>query len=128
MTQFIWNELNVRSQSEGERCARFYAVVFGWNLRHGRTCPGAPTGPVFTSQGQPVGGLWTLEPQHGAVLPAQWISYIHVIDVISAAATVVAEGGTIVQPPFDLPGVGEFCVFRDPSGALAAMTTMGEGP
>lgn len=51
-----------------------------------------------------------------------WLPYVEVAEVDAAAAQAVAQGGTIVKPPFEVPGVGRNCLLRDPCGAYVGIS------
>lgn len=51
-----------------------------------------------------------------------WVPYVEVPDVDAAAAQAEKLGGTIVRPPFEVPGVGRNCLLRDPHGAYLGIS------
>lgn len=55
-----------------------------------------------------------------AGLPAQWLLYIVVVDVVDAAARATAAGGQVVVPIRSMAG-GRMCVVQDPAGAVVAL-------
>lgn len=57
-----------------------------------------------------------------ADLPAQWLMYIVVPDVDTAAGKCRERGGEVLAGPRSL-GPGRFCVIRDPAGAVCALYT-----
>jgi uncharacterized protein len=52
---------------------------------------------------------------------SRWVPYFEVGDCDAAAATVTANGGTVVVPANDVTGVGRFAVALDPDGAQFAV-------
>ena len=46
-----------------------------------------------------------------------WIGYIHVADVDAAVEAIEADGGEVLMPPWDQPGVGRLAMVADPQGA-----------
>ena len=56
-----------------------------------------------------------------------WIPYVEVADVNATAERGERLGGTIVRPPFDVPGVGRNCLLRDPLGALVGVSISRHG-
>ncbi|HET7244733.1 MAG TPA: hypothetical protein VFJ07_07835 [Streptosporangiaceae bacterium] len=54
---------------------------------------------------------------HAAGATTRWQPYFEVADCDIAAAAVTANGGTVVVPASDVPGVGRFAVALDPDGA-----------
>jgi predicted enzyme related to lactoylglutathione lyase len=131
---FCWAELLT---NDTEKSTRFYGELFGWTTS---TMP-MPFGDytMFWVPGADreqktgcIGGMMAIQPEMGQ-MPPNWLSYIMVEDVDAAAGRVTANGGTICCPPMDIPNVGRFCVFTDPTGATAALfmgkqaTACGEG-
>jgi predicted enzyme related to lactoylglutathione lyase len=55
-----------------------------------------------------------------ADIPPQWLVYIHVPDVDTAAATAATRGGRVVAGPRAM-GHGRFAVIQDPAGAVFAL-------
>jgi predicted enzyme related to lactoylglutathione lyase len=49
--------------------------------------------------------------------PAHWISSVSVEDVDATAKGATADGGKVVEAPFDIPGVGRSALIADPQGA-----------
>jgi hypothetical protein len=52
-----------------------------------------------------------------------WLSYIGVEDVDAVTLKAQAAGATVLQPPFDVPGVGRMVILADPLGAQIAYMT-----
>lgn len=50
--------------------------------------------------------------------PPRWIACIAVDDAARTAARVADLGGTVLEPPSHVSGVGTICMFKDPVGAL----------
>jgi uncharacterized protein len=63
------------------------------------------------------GGVFTLRR---AKLPFLTI-YIKVDDLDAKVKLIEKNGGTIVDPPLDLPGGSRICLFNEPSGVTLAM-------
>src|SRR5262249_51921705 len=49
--------------------------------------------------------------------PSHWISYVSVEDVDAAAKVAAANGGKVVDAPYEIPGVGRTARIADPTGA-----------
>jgi len=91
--------------------AGFYQRVFGWSLRGH-----ADTGrPAFDTPGG-VSGQFVLNrpPSRDAGV----VTYVMVEDMDITIEAVVANGGEVVQPPFDTGGGAPAATFRDPFGNL----------
>jgi len=67
------------------------------------------------------GGVFTLRR---AKLPFLTI-YIRVQDIETKAKRIEEEGGSIVEPPFELPTGSKICLFNEPSGVTFAMLEPG---
>ncbi len=52
-----------------------------------------------------------------AGMPAMWTMFVYVDDVDAAAARVPEAGGTVLEPPFDIPEA-RIAIVADPSGAM----------
>jgi predicted enzyme related to lactoylglutathione lyase len=55
--------------------------------------------------------------------PSWWQAFIAVSDADACAAHVGELGGTIIEPPHDVPGVGRACMLADPSAAVVQLIT-----
>jgi predicted enzyme related to lactoylglutathione lyase len=49
--------------------------------------------------------------------PSHWISYVSVEDVDAAVKAAAANGGKVVDSPYEIPGVGRTARIADPQGA-----------
>ena len=96
--------------------AKFYEEALGWQLSHDPTFDYW----MFSAAGGPGGGfvgvgtdaaVGTLQYEIGKVLV-----YLGSEDIDADLARVEARGGRTVLPRTDIPGVGWFAVFADPSG------------
>ncbi|MEM8589421.1 MAG: VOC family protein [Pseudomonadota bacterium] len=95
----------------------YYQKVLGWNvvempMKDGSSYPGIMVGEA------PIGGFSPMPSNGGA-----WLNYITVDDVDHRFKTAIAEGGTALQDPISIPGVGRMGVFKDPFGATLAVIT-----
>jgi predicted enzyme related to lactoylglutathione lyase len=90
----------------------FYAKIFGWEA-----APVDMPGMEYTElklSGRGVGGAMK-PPMEG--MPAMWGIYFAVDDTDKAAEIATANGGTVLQPPMDIPP-GRMAVIADPAGAM----------
>lgn len=112
---FIWNELLTDDQpTAGE----FYSQLFGWE-RYEVDAGDLGTYTVFQIDGDDVAGMMNPTARdYAGSPPPRWIAYIAVNDADEVAGQVTALGGTVLEPPNDVPGVGRICMFKDPVGAL----------
>lgn len=106
--QFGWNELLTR---DVEAAKTFYSVLLGWAFV---AMPMPEGGPywVALANGKPVAGLMAAEGA-GPGTPPQWFAYIEVDDTDACCVNVVAAGGTVLRPPWDIPEVGRIAVVMD---------------
>ena len=87
----------------------FYAGVFAWEVGPG----GSLTAPVQ----QPLMGLLRTDP-------AEKVIYLGVPDVTATLAAVVAHGGQVVAPRFEVPGRVVLGLFLDPAGNRLGLVEM----
>jgi uncharacterized protein len=90
---------------DGAATARFFAAVFGWDVRM--------TMPRYMAfdPGAGIGGTWQ---SHTPALPG--VAYIAMADVDAALTAIAAAGGTVLGEPMRVTGFGVFGYFTDPSG------------
>ena len=109
--QFCWWSLRT---TDGERASRFYRDLFGWTAGS-MTFPDGSTTTIYQA-GR--GGFAHPVPLEASFPgPSHWISSITVKDVDQACRRVVALGGAVRVPPFDIPTIGRTALITDPAGA-----------
>jgi predicted enzyme related to lactoylglutathione lyase len=107
---FIWNELVTADQASA---GPFYSELFGWERQEIDAGP-LGTYTVFRLRGRDVAGMMNPTARdYGASPPPRWIGYIAVDDADRIAAQVPKLGGTVLEPPHGIPGVGRICMFQD---------------
>jgi predicted enzyme related to lactoylglutathione lyase len=94
------------------RQAAFYRAVFGWDV----AADGRFSAPVTARLDA------TLRQD-----PADKILYVGVEDVTAALAKVTANGGSIIQPRFEVKGVVVLGLFKDPAGNSMGLVEMKDG-
>lgn len=120
-----WNEL---ASDDPAAALHFYGQRFGWVkdgemdmgplgkyefLRHaGRAPDGSPPGH---------GMLGAVMPRMPQMPVSAWTYYFRVPDIDAAVAAITANGGSIVQPPIEIPGGDFSMVGVDPQGAVFAL-------
>ena len=120
---FCWLELGTTDQNAAKN---FYTSLLGWAAED------TPMGPemiytMFRSGGKDVGGAYRLQKdQIDNHVPPHWMPYIRVNSVDEAAAKAVKLGATQIVPPSDIPNVGRFAVFQDPTGAQISIFQPGQ--
>lgn len=109
-----WHELHSPDAQAG---FDYYAGQYGWTK--GRTMPMGEMGDyqLFQADGVDIGGMMPVQPG----MHPTWLFYFGVPDIDEAAATVTANGGTILHGPAEVPGGAWIVNLADPQGALVAM-------
>ncbi|HVB74229.1 MAG TPA: VOC family protein [Ktedonobacteraceae bacterium] len=101
---------------------KFYGEVFGWKIEADQMY-----GYVqFQSEGGPGGGFVDVEGAaegHIQYKPDSLLVYLATDDIDATLAIVEAHGGKTVLPKTEIPHVGWFAVFTDPSGNRLALFT-----
>ena len=100
---------------------RFYAQVFGWTPERVTGSDGG-TYSVQRLDGAMVAGIYELNEQMRTMhVPPHWGTYIEVNDVDATLEKVTAQGGTVVDEPFEEPEVGKIAIIQDPVGAFVRL-------
>ena len=94
----------------------FYKQLFGWQITVDEKLNYSMWEPV---QG-PEGGF---SPLGQGVEPGNVLIYVDSADIEADLKQVEALGGTIVYPKSEIPGVGWFGMFKDPTGNTIALYT-----
>ncbi|HEY6058323.1 MAG TPA: VOC family protein [Candidatus Limnocylindrales bacterium] len=92
-----------------DRAKRFYEAVAGWELGEADGFPGYL---MFRSEEGHGGGLGKRGEAVGSVIRV----YITVDDVDEAVRTAEANGGSLVTPAQDIPGMGRWAAVKDSEG------------
>lgn len=99
---------------DADRARRFYSAVAGWEFSE---MPGFPDYWLFRT-GETTGGGLGLRN----VSVADRIRiYITVDSLEEGIAAATANGGTVKEPPADVPGQGRYAVLVDPEGSEIAL-------
>jgi predicted enzyme related to lactoylglutathione lyase len=104
-----WNELLT---PDVDAALPFYEKLFGW--KRNRLPMDTMEYNELQLDGRGIGGAMK-PPMPG--MPAVWGVYFAVDDCDKAAEIAAAKGGTVVQPPMDIPP-GRMAVIADPAGAV----------
>ncbi|HKA72745.1 MAG TPA: VOC family protein [Xanthobacteraceae bacterium] len=115
---FYWNELMTH---DVEKAKKFYAATVGWTFDTMAT----PNGTYWLAKDgdTPVAGMFPMVGPNFSGMPEQWVSYLAVDDVDARVKKATAAGAKVMQPPFDVPGVGRIAIMREPGGAMVAWIT-----
>ena len=104
---FCWNEL---LSTDLETSSAFYTAVFGWMpmVMEGDGDPYT----LFMSGEDCAGGMMQMHWEG----ESSWMGYVEVEDVDATAARATELGAHLCAEPQDIPNIGRFAVFTDPSG------------
>ncbi|MEK7465916.1 MAG: VOC family protein [Planctomycetota bacterium] len=117
--EFMWNELMTR---DDVAALTFFEKLLGWTHEDWPMGPGQAPYRVTKAGGKSAAGILKMtEPQFPAQVPTHWCGYIAVRDIDAAWKQIAELGGTHIHPPSDIPNVGRFCIFKDPTGAVVAL-------
>ena len=108
---FVHVELNTTDLNKAKD---FYGKLFDWKLED---VPGMSYTMIKVGEG--TGGGMMTHPVPGA--PSAWLAYVMVDDVDASTAKAKSMGATILKDTTEIPGVGWFSVFSDPTGAVLAL-------
>lgn len=98
----------------------FYAEALGWKLQTNDQFDYT----MFSAEGGPGGGFVSTDPSGPAPgTIGKPLIYLASDDIDASLATIEAHGGKTVQPKMEIPGIGWFAVFTDPSGNTLALYT-----
>lgn len=113
-----WSEL---ASTDVEGSKAFFAAQAGWTF-DGMEMPNGMYW-VAMKDGKPVAGIMSVDSIPADGVPPHWTTYIAVDDIDKVVAETVASGGKVVQPAYDVPGVGRIAMLQDPGGATVGMMT-----
>jgi hypothetical protein len=110
---FIWYELLT---GDAKAAKAFYDSVVGWNI-DAEAAPGGMDYRMINAPDGHAGGVMQLSAEMiaGGAKPV-WLGYFGVDDVDASVAAIVADGGQVQLPAFDVPGVGRLAMVTDPQG------------
>jgi uncharacterized protein len=113
-----WFELGTTDQ-DGAKA--FYAGLFGWGVEDNPMGDGSVY-TIFKLGGRDVAAAYTLMPEQTAQgVPPSWNVYFKSDNTDATAAQVVASGGQVVMPPFDVEGYVRMAVCTDPENAVFSL-------
>ena len=112
-----WNELMTPNV---DGALAFYEKIFGWK---GNTVDTAGMEYTEIKLGDRAVGGAMKPPMAG--MPAAWGVYFAVDDCDKAAEVAQSQGGSVMQPPTDIPP-GRFAVLVDPAGAFFNVIKMAQ--
>jgi predicted enzyme related to lactoylglutathione lyase len=104
---FCWYEVYA---NDTEKAKAFYTGLFGWEIG------GGPEYTEWKLNGQSIGGMMKIQKEWGEV-PPHWMPYVMVSNCNETAEKAKDLGATIMVPPTEIPGMGQFALFNDPQAA-----------
>ena len=110
-----WLDLTV-DDADGLR--DFYSQVVGWQAE-AVSMGDYNDYNMNAADGNTITGICHARGSNAA-LPAQWLSYVRVADVADSAEHCRKMGGDVIDGPRSMAG-SQFCVIRDPAGAVLAL-------
>ncbi|HSG99836.1 MAG TPA: VOC family protein [candidate division Zixibacteria bacterium] len=118
-----WLDLTV---ANAEAIKDFYSAVAGW-----RSLPvsmGDYNDYCMIPDGreEPVCGICHARGVN-AEIPAQWVMYVTVADLATSIAECERRGGEVISGPRSYGAAAEYCLIRDPAGALVALYAERQG-
>jgi predicted enzyme related to lactoylglutathione lyase len=103
----------------------FYGDVFGWQIT-----TDMPDYPMFRAEGGPAGGFVQISyGSHAAPIQnlpraaGEVLVFLSTDDIEATLTQVEAHGGKGIMPRTEIPGIGWWAVFADPSGNRLALFT-----
>ncbi len=96
---------------------QFYGDLFGWKIQ---AYPEMDY-TMFEADGGPGGGFPKVDGQ--GVTPGSVLVYVGTDDIEASLAKAESLGGSTVVPKTEIPGMGWFAVFSDPTGNRLALYT-----
>ncbi len=119
--KIVWQDLTVPN---AEEVKDFYEAVVGW----GSTAQSMGDYDDYNIQPNPqaayeqtFAGICHARGSN-AKIPAQWMIYIQVEDVHASIEACLNRGGAVLDGPRKM-GKSDFCVIKDPAGAVCALIT-----
>lgn len=98
----------------------FYTAVVGWKSTSFDM--GGHQDYCMHPEGQeaPVAGICHALGTN-AKLPPAWLIYVNVANIEASLKSAIERGGTILDGPRQMGGMGKFAAIRDPAGAALAL-------
>jgi predicted enzyme related to lactoylglutathione lyase len=100
-----------------DQAKSFYRSLFDWKLSD--VDMGGGMTYTMIEVGEGTGGGMMKHPMPGQ--PSAWLAYVAVDDVRAATDKARSLGATIVRDVTEIPDIGSFSIFTDPTGAVLAL-------
>lgn len=111
---FVHVELNTQDVAKARE---FYSQLFQWTLQEMPMADGTQYTVIGVGQG--TGGGVLKHPMPGA--PSFWLPYVHVEDIEASTEKAKSLGAKMVREITEVPNMGWFSIFLDPTGACMAL-------
>ena len=98
------------------KAADFYQKLFGWQISVDEKLNYS----MWEPEAGPGGGF---NPLGEEVKPGDVLIYVDSDDIEADLKQAVALGATVVRPKMEIPGIGWFGLFKDPTGNVLALYT-----
>ncbi len=105
------------STQDRTQAANFYGNIFGWETQD---MPEMNYTSFSSGEGSPGGGLNPVTEDYPA---GTVVVYIQTDDINGTLAKIEAQGGQVVMPKSEIPNMGWFALFKDPTGNLLGLYT-----
>jgi|SRR5215469_5566258 len=109
---FVHTELNTQDVPKAKA---FYSGLFDWKLED---MAGGMEYTLIKVGENSVGGIMK-HPMAGA--PSFWLPYVGVADIQASTAKAKSLGASLIRDVTEIPNVGWFSIFTDPTGAVLAL-------
>jgi predicted enzyme related to lactoylglutathione lyase len=104
------------SAKDREAAGKFYGEIFGWKIEQMPQMNYA----TFDAEGGPGGGFNPLTEDS----PAGTVTvYIETDDIEATLGQITARGGKMITPKTEIPAIGWFGLFADPTGNKVGLYT-----
>ncbi|MER6383876.1 VOC family protein [Streptomyces sp. NPDC001118] len=114
----VWVELHV---GDPDAAVGFYRGLFGWRAEP-MQAPGMTYQVLSVAEGdQQQGSFGGVAPLQDAREEARWVPYFAVADADALVTAVRDNGGTVLMPAANVPGVGRIAWLADPAQAVFAV-------
>jgi uncharacterized protein len=110
VSTWVWNEL---TSQDPAKAVAFYEKVAGYTTKGMDMGPAGTYHLLQTGETSRAGVFKAPDPN----IPSAWVPYVQVDNADATVARVTRNGGKVLMPADDVPGVGRFAVFADPQGA-----------
>jgi predicted enzyme related to lactoylglutathione lyase len=110
---FVHIELNT---TDPQKAVQFYSHLFEWKLE---SMPMGNDTYTMIKVGDGTGGGIMKHPMPGA--PSAWLPYVDVRDIRASSAKAKSLGAKMLQESVEVPGMGWFSIFMDPTGATLGL-------